>query len=169
MILSRQSIWKSNILTPCYERKEQQWKVWRKHADEIYRTTVGLGPAGYDLSLSPEGMEEFPDDDSTYELRPGEFKLFSAIERFTMPDDVIGFVKDKSSLARRGISVFNTVIEPGWEGYLTLEIKNHGNEPVVLFAGQGICQVIFQRLDEPTDLPYNGKYQGQGPEPVEAI
>ena len=42
----------------------------------------------------------------------------SSIEFFNMPKYLVGIVHDKSSLARQGLSVFNTVIEPGWKGYL---------------------------------------------------
>jgi deoxycytidine triphosphate deaminase len=29
-------------------------------------------------------------------------------------------------------------------------------------AGAGVAQVIFYRLEEPTEQPYEGKYQDQG-------
>lgn len=76
-----------------------------------------------------------------------------------MPDDVVGIVHDKSTLARRGLALQNTVIEPGWRGFLTLEISNHGTEPVTLTAGTPIAQVLFHRLDHLAANPYNGKYQ----------
>ena len=34
----------------------------------------------------------------------------------------MGIVHDKSTWARRGLVVQNTVIEPGWHGYLTIEV-----------------------------------------------
>jgi len=82
---------------------------------------------------------------------------------------VIGFVHDKSTWARLGIAVQNTVIEPGWEGYLTLEITNHSRDRVTILRGSGIAQVIFQFLDLPSEKPYDGKYQDQARGPVAAI
>jgi dCTP deaminase len=39
----------------------------------------------------------------------------------------MGIVHDKSTWARRGLVVQNTVIEPGWHGYqTTIELTNHG-------------------------------------------
>lgn len=87
--------------------------------------------------------------------------LLSTMERFTMPNDVVGIVHDKSTWARRGLAVQNTVIEPGWSGYLTLEVTNHGHDVIQCWGGVGIAQIIFHRLDEPTDMPYDGKYQNQ--------
>ena len=68
-------------------------------------TSYGLSPAGYDLRLV------LSDDNPTEKwLRPGEFLLAAAHERFNMPRDLLGIVHDKSTWARRGLSVFNTVI-----------------------------------------------------------
>jgi len=132
----------------------------------VITTSFGESFAGYDLRLNMmDGATKIGDE--TWILKPGEFTLASALERFNMPNDILGIVHDKSTWARKGIAVQNTVIEPGWRGYLTLEITNHGSMPVVFCKGVGICQVVFHRLEEPA-VPYAGKYQDQGPEPTPA-
>lgn len=125
--------------------------------------THGCGPAGYDLRLDLSETTS-----SSKVLWPNDFRLYSAIEEFEMPNDIIGMVHDKSSWIRRGISVHNTVIEPGWKGFLTLEIKNVGDQSVNLIHGVGICQVVFHRLEQASERPYQGKYQRQakGPQPA---
>ena len=85
-----------------------------------------------------------------------------------MPNDVMGVVHDKSSWARRGLTVQNTVIEPGWRGYLTLELVYHGEGELILCYEDPIAQIVFHRLDEITDQPYTGKYQNQAYGPQEA-
>ena len=128
---------------------------------EAFRDSLGnsggLGPCGYDLTLA-----------FAISIPPGDFSLTSAHELFEMPNDVMGVVHDKSSLARRGVAVQNTVIEPGWRGHLTLEIINHGGGILYMPLGSAIAQVIFHRLDEATELPYRGKYQDQEAGPQEA-
>lgn len=96
----------------------------------------------------------------------GRFCLASTIEEFSMPDDLVGVVHDKSTWARKGLSVFNTVIEPGWKGFLTLELVYHGNEDLIIPAGSGIAQVLFHELRN--KATYNGKYQNQEDRPVPA-
>jgi dCTP deaminase len=86
-----------------------------------------------------------------------------------MPPDVIGFVHDKSSWARKGLAVQNTVIEPGWRGYLTLELTNHGRDALEITEGDPIAQIVFHYLDALTEQPYVGKYQDQGYGPQRAI
>lgn len=128
--------------------------------------SFGLSSAGYDVRIAEDVM-----------LRPGAFVLASTMEKFDIPDNLIGIVHDKSSFARRGVCVQNTVLESGWRGFLTLELTNHipryNQEPdggvVKIKAGTGIAQIIFHRLDTPTDQPYgNSKYQEQsaGPQPA---
>lgn len=112
--------------------------------------TFGLSHAGYDIRCA-----------ETVYMPPGSFSLASSIERFTMPLDVLGVVHDKSTWARRGIAIQNTVIEPGWRGHLTLEITNHHHKAVSIYAGDPIAQIIFHRLEEPVKHGYSGKYQDQ--------
>lgn len=58
---------------------------------------------------------------------------------------------------------------PPPRGYLTLEIGNHSSERVLIEAGSPIAQIIFQRLDVPTEIPYDGKYQDQPAQAAPAI
>lgn len=132
--------------------------------DTYEGVSFGLSAAGYDVSVEFDQCGLIPE----VWLEPGEFLLASTIEKFHMPDDIVGIVHDKSTWARRGIAVQNTVIEPGWSGWLTLEITNHGPRTVKLMRGMGIAQVVFHLLDQPTELPYKGKYQAQRRGPVEA-
>ena len=130
----------------------------------------GLSEAGYDIriaqdiSFDPGAHGGYPTVDNGDGGRIGRFVLASAIEEFDMPDSHMAIVHDKSTWARQGLSVFNTVIEPGWKGFLTLELVFHGNVPVHIPAGSGIAQVIFHGLFR--DARYEGKYQDQENRPV---
>lgn len=159
-VLSGQTIQNMAIITPCFPRSSFH------HPDPRVNTmTYGVGPAGYDLTLD-WGASGW--SDQMWTLEPDEFRLAATVERFTMPSNVTGMVYDKSSWARRGLSMFNTVIEPGWYGYLTLELKNMGHERLFLPQGVPIAQVVFTFLDEPAAQPYSGKYQNQMPGPQSA-
>lgn len=148
MILSAQTIPRS-IVEPFVETKTI-------HPES--GMSYGLSAAGYDIRVAQAMV-----------LPKGLCVLASSLERFAMPNDVLGVVHDKSTLARMGVAVQNTVIEPGWHGWLTLELTNHADEPVTLIFGQPIAQILFHRLDQPTDTPYSGKYQNQENRPVSAI
>jgi len=158
-ILSGQSIMRRRPVVDPQPRTEVEW--------EGRRFTFGCSPAGYDLRLDQvKGGTQLGQE--LWRLDPGEFVLASAMEEFNMPGDLLGVVHDKSSWARLGLACQNTVIEPGWRGWLTLELTNHSREPLRLRRGADICQVIFHVLDEPTLHPYDGKYQDQAAGPQEA-
>ena len=138
--------------------------------ERAHGVSHGLGEAGYDIRIKQTiefrqghtGPHVYVDGVA----KPGTFCLASALEEFQMPVSLVGVVHDKSTWARRGLSVFNTVIEPGWKGFLTLELVYHGGEALVIPAGAGIAQVIFHDIRECAS--YDGKYQGQEDRPVEA-
>lgn len=146
---------------------------------KVHGTSYGLGEAGYDIRLaetilfSPDyqgkgpAIREVDGDGNVIRISDGRFTLASAIEEFDMPASLVGVVHDKSTWARQGLSVFNTVIEPGWKGFLTLELVFHGNKEVVIPAGAGIAQVIFTSLAH--DASYEGKYQHQANMPVPSV
>lgn len=112
--------------------------------------SYGLGPASYDFRIA---------EDIT--LKPGQFIKASSIERFDIPTDVRGVVCDKSTWARRGLSLFNTYFDPGFRGFATIEMVNLSAYELEIKSGMAIGQMEFQLLDEPTELPYNGKFQDQ--------
>ncbi|MGY3278176.1 dCTP deaminase [Bradyrhizobium sp. S3.7.6] len=153
MILSTQSIrerclklaLQRPMITPCFERTTFEGR------------SFGLSSCGYDIRLA-----------QTIWLWPFWGRLASAIEQFDMPDDVCAEVKDKSTNARLFVFVQNTIIEPGWNGFLTLELTRFLPWPIRLRAGTPIAQVVFKLLDEPTEQPYRGKYQNQASGPQRA-
>ena len=57
-------------------------------------------------------------------IPPNSFALARTMEYFKIPDDVLVICLGKSTYARCGIIVNVTPLEPGWEGYVTLEFSN---------------------------------------------
>ena len=130
--------------------------------------SFGLSEAGYDIRIKQEVVFEAGGvwTDGMW-MGNGNFILASAIEEFQMPSDMVGIVHDKSTWARQGLSVFNTVIEPNWRGFLTLELVYHGRNGLHIPAGAGIAQVIFHQTS--ANAYYDGKYQNQADMPVAAV
>lgn len=145
MILSAQTIRRYGIISPFNERTV------------IRGLSYGLSHCGYDVRIKESVI-----------LRNGyQFCLASTIEHFDMPKNVVGRVHDKSTWARRGLAIQNTIIEPGWRGYLTLELSNNSpKDTIVIEPGDPIAQIVFELLDEETEAPYSGKYMDQPSKPV---
>lgn len=97
-------------------------------------------------------------------IPPNSFALARTVERFKIPRDVLVVCLGKSTYARCGIIVNVTPLEPEWEGYVTLEFSNTTTLPAVIYANEGIAQMLFFGGDQVCDVSYkdrNGKYQGQ--------
>lgn len=131
--------------------------------------SYGLTEAGYDIRIKQDVtfVPKWDEVGVDGVLNVGRFVLASSIEEFDMPPHLVGIVHDKSTWARHGLSVFNTVIEPGWKGFLTLELVYHGNKILRIPAGAGIAQVLFHQVKIPA--LYTGKYQGQADQPIKPI
>lgn len=156
--------------------------------------SYGLSSFGYDIRLAKEIMVRRPSlgtrvlDPKTsaadtikqklwqstligrdgYNIPPHGYVLASSVERFHIPDDVIAICLGKSTYARCGIVVNVTPLEPGWEGFLTLEISNTTDFSVTIYAGEGIAQLLFHKGERPTTTysDRGGKYQNQEDKPV---
>jgi dCTP deaminase len=106
------------------------------------------------------------DDETPFILHPGEFVLGSTLERVRLPDDLVARLEGKSSLGRLGLLIHSTAgyVDPGWNGFLTLELSNVANLPITIYPGMKIGQISFFRLTTEAETPYGGagsKYQGQ--------
>ena len=101
-------------------------------------------------------------------IHPNEFALATTNEYVKVPDDLVARVEGRSSMGRLGVTMHVTAgfIDPGFEGKITLEISNIGAMPVALYPGQRVCQIVFETMTTPSEIPYghpsrNSKYMGQ--------
>lgn len=112
--------------------------------------------------FSEQSMVEYKGDICI--VPPNSFALARSVEYFRIPRSVLTITVGKSTYARTGIITNVTPFEPGWEGYVTLEISNTTPLPAKIYANEGIAQVIFLEADEECEVSYadrKGKYQGQ--------
>ncbi|CAA2930235.1 Deoxycytidine triphosphate deaminase [Arsenophonus endosymbiont of Bemisia tabaci Q2] len=100
-------------------------------------------------------------------LHPGELALAVTLESVTLPDNAVGWLDGRSSLARLGLMVHVTAhrIDPGWCGQIVLEFYNSGKLPLALRPGMVIGALSFEVLSGSADRPYNrrqdAKYKNQ--------
>ncbi len=110
---------------------------------------------------------ELDDKNTPFVLQPGEFVLGVTLEKVKIADDLVARVEGRSSLGRLGIIIHSTAgfIDAGFEGTITLEITNINRMPVALYPGMRVCQLAFETMSSPADIPYHkkssSKYQGQ--------
>jgi len=117
----------------------------------IFSMTKGIGPIAQ-TGLYHEETFELKDrfgKRRTYILDPGEFILALTHERVWMPRNLIAMVEGRSTYARVGLSMHQTApwIQPGWDGQITLEMRNGGPFRIELTPLDDMpCQLTFFRL-----------------------
>jgi len=168
--------------------KERVSKDWA--GETSYKVlSYGVGSYGYDFTLADElylkenktgeviNVKNFKIDDH-FELMkveqdsygqyvilpPHSFVLGRTTEKVKMPPDVMAICFDKSTYARvGGVQTNITPLEPGWEGTITLEIRNTLPDYTRLYVNEGIIQAVFFKGLKPK-VNYKdkaGKYMGQ--------
>lgn len=109
------------------------------------------------------------------ELKPGQpfiltendFVIATTKEKLTLPDNIIGHLHGKSSLARLGIVVHSTAarFDPGWNGCPVLEFGTFlSGKKIIIYEGAPICAFSFEKLAFPVERSYknnpNNRYGG---------
>jgi dCTP deaminase len=145
----------------------------------VDHTIIDSRDVGGTMSVSAFTLEE----DESLVIHPGEFCLAQTLERVTIPattlavpyeaptypdrlgsrerhteyryyPPLVGQVVGRSSLARLGIMVeMAGLVDPGFEGHVTLELSNVGNCSVRLYPGDRICQLVLFECG-PVERPY---------------
>ncbi len=146
------------------------------------KVSFGLSSYGYDARVSND-FKIFTDVDSAIVdpknfknnsfvsrkgnecvIPPNSFALASTVEYFKIPKNILVICLGKSTYARCGIIVNVTPLEPGWEGYVTLEFSNTTPLPAKIYANEGAAQFVFLKGNEEPEITYDqrdGKYMKQ--------
>jgi dCTP deaminase len=160
------------MIEPFEEKQVRQGVISYGLSSYGYDIRVGdefkiFTPNPYNTVVDPKHLDErslIPFKGDVCIIPPNSFALAATIEYFKIPRNVLTITVGKSTYARCGIITNVTPFEPGWEGYVTLEISNTTPLPAKIYAGEGIAQVLFFEADEPCEVSYAdraGKYQGQ--------
>lgn len=120
---------------------------------------IDMANVEYDHMMNFQKQEKFV-------IGPGDFILGCTREVVTVGNNWVGRIEGKSSIGRLGLLVHVTAgfIDPGFSGQVTLEMFNAAPWDLVIYPGQRIAQIAFQRLDHTPNKTYgqvNNHYQNQ--------
>ena len=174
MILSdrsiREEIALGRIEVDPFDERDLQPSSIDLHVDRTFRVFRNNRYPFIDVTQEQPELTELVEvpGETPFILHPGEFVLGSTLERVRLPDDLVARLEGKSSLGRLGLLIHSTAgyVDPGWDGYLTLELSNVANLPITIYPAMKIGQISFFRLTSEAERPYGAtgrgsKYQGQ--------
>lgn len=89
-------------------------------------------------------------------IKPGQIVMGRIYERFGMPPACAGKIEGRSSFARLGLAIHCTgdFVNPGWEGYMPLQLTNLGPYPLRLAPYFSICQLMIVGLSGTPERSY---------------
>lgn len=89
-------------------------------------------------------------------IKPGHTIMGRIYERFQMPKNCAGKIEGRSSFARLGLSVHCTgdFINPGWQGFMPLQLTNVGPYPLRIAPYFSICQLMLVPLASDPERSY---------------
>lgn len=93
-------------------------------------------------------------------LYPDQVVLATTLEYIALPIDCYADVLTRSSYTRLGIAL-STMVQPGFRGCFSVELFNHGNNPIELVVGAKMFQMRLTKVAD--GLNYGGldrKYFG---------
>ena len=105
-------------------------------------------------------------EDAPFCLNPNAFVLGHTYETVTVGQNLGFFIEGRSTLARIGLTIVQTamLVYPGHrDRTITLELANHGPNPILLYPKMKIARAAIFELKTPSRLPYDdtGKYRQQ--------
>lgn len=82
-----------------------------------------------------------------FELLPGEFILISTLEKIMMKTGgLMAILFPRSSTSRRGLSIESGVVDPFYEGHLTIPVLNQTKtQTIKIYPGERIAQLVFHK------------------------
>ena len=105
-------------------------------------------------------------------LKPGGQVIACSKHKYTIPLDYFGLVQTKGTLARLFVlaTCNDGQVEPGFDGYVTLEIVNMSPWTIEIPVGSDIAQMYLIKCSSPASQPYHGRYASKSKEgPTVAI
>lgn len=86
-----------------------------------------------------------------YEIYPGEQKLVDTGVAVKIPPGLAGFIFNRSSQGKRGITIPHSVgvIDADYRGNLKVLLKNISEDPYLIQPGDRIAQLVIQRVELP--------------------
>lgn len=125
------------------------------------KMSYGIDPQGYTFRLgvfqsgtnyTTRGFKD------TYIINPREGGSITSLERFNLPDNLMGLFRGKSSYTRNGLIFSTATVDAGYNGYLSFWVFNGGHSPIHLYLEQGIAQINFLPLTASPTQAYKGLY-----------
>ncbi len=129
---------------------------------ESIATFTGAGRIGVSNSdrILAETQDLAFDENGYVHLEPGVYAV-RLNETVALPRHVMALAKPRSTLLRNGAAAHNAVWDAGYTGRSQIQLVVYNPHGLTLARNARIVQMVFFTLDDATETPYAGIYQGE--------
>lgn len=133
------------------------------HLDNQFTEYAPYGGRAFTPPKTMETITKTIPHGESYILPPNGKVLACSQEQVEMPNDLMGFIQTKGSIARGFLfaHMCDGQIDPGYKGKVTLELLNMSDFYYKLTPGMAVASLFFLNLDAEI-IHYNGRYQNSG-------
>lgn len=162
------------IIEKNLEQLIDQFSICDRNLADDFSIRVQLGPEVFDVNNDGKGSRvvygSHPDPSTLFSpkrrvdqnlvLCPGQQVIACSNARYKMPVDYFGLVQTKGTLARLFVQATcnDGQIEPGFEGFITLEIVNFSPWVVEIPVGADVAQIYLFKSSSVANNAYAGRY-----------
>jgi len=152
-------------LSPIFWESSRRRRLWRQLLPTRDRTIDLRRSDLHDVAPLRDWRKLQLGERETLVIKPGHTIMGRIYERFRIPPGYAGKIEGRSSYARLGLSVHCTgdFINPGWAGFMPLQLTNSGPYPVRIAPYFSVCQLMLIKLSSTPERSYgdpdlNSKY-----------
>ena len=154
------------------EQLAAQYDICNKILVDDYSIRLQLGTSYYEplANQDPVVYGSHPEPSSLFSekkqirqhltLHAGKSVITATKHQYKIPLDYFGLVQTKGTLARLFVSTTcnDGQIEPGFDGFITLELINHSPWTIHIPIASDIAQMYLFKCASPAQKPYSGRY-----------
>lgn len=82
-----------------------------------------------------------------YNIKPGEYILVKTKENISMPDDLTGHIRPRTTFTRVGLLLSDQHINPSFCGHLYLGLYNSTPNNIYIYPDLNIGQIVFEKIE----------------------
>jgi deoxycytidine triphosphate deaminase len=139
-----------------YSLKIQMGKYYHEASKDYEGTNIVYGSHPIPATLFSDKKEIA----QNLSLPPNKQVIACSKHMYKIPVDYFGLVQTKGTLARLFVQATcnDGQVEPGFDGYVTLEIINMSPWTIEIPVGSDIAQLYLIKCSSPALQPYHGRY-----------
>lgn len=144
----RKLVEEKNLIEPFYDSNVNSGSYDVSISSSILKFKKTFKVIDLDNQEQISKMYEEVDISNGYNLRPGECILCALNEKISLPNNLIGHIRPRTSISRLGLSINLQHMQAGYSGVLNIALYNMSCNTFRITPNLRIGQAVFEELTD---------------------